>query len=273
MRFFIVGTGRCGSTLMQRIFNSRTDTFVFNETHWIPNLIQGSTGHQIAYRRGLEIIQNTHHVNGKPVTDLNGLEDLPELPPERMMRVQELADLIGRTFAEFAGKIYWADKTPDYGAYMNLLQQLWPESRFVHVVRNGIDVTQSMSRHPGYIHLASARVLNWVPLSLGYRPAEDSGRPTPGDFVFLWRERLKIICREAENLAPGTYLEMRFEDLLANPSETIEEVAAFLRLQPHAEWLDSVRQLVDTKRFENRTRPYRRYFHQAERSLLEEFGY
>ena len=38
MNFCIVGTGRCGTTLMAKLFNSHEQIFIFNETHFIPKL-------------------------------------------------------------------------------------------------------------------------------------------------------------------------------------------------------------------------------------------
>lgn len=62
-------------------------------------------------------------------------------------------------FAADAGKKYWADKTPDYGPHLEMLQGLWPECRFVHLIRNGAEVVRSMASHPGYRWLAARRML------------------------------------------------------------------------------------------------------------------
>src|SRR5216684_2083301 len=51
----------------------------------------------------------------------------------------------------------WTE-TPEYARWIEVLHRLWPEARFVHLIRDGRDVAMSMRE--------------WVKL-----------RPKPGDFV------------------------------------------------------------------------------------------
>ena len=200
MRFFIVGTGRCGSTVIRNILNSRSDTFVFNETHWIPHLVQFSKQNMISVSKGLDIIRNTNHVTGKAVTDLSKINTLLQPLRDQTLHVRDLTDAIGRSLAHISGKEIWADKTPDYGPYMSLLQYLWPDCKFIHMIRNGVDVAQSMSKHPGYIRLAAENVTNWVPVSYSYQPTEELGGAFHRRGVW-WSRRLRP--REGFRLLPG----------------------------------------------------------------------
>src|SRR5207249_7446416 len=59
----------------------------------------------------------------------------------------DLADEVRRLFAMYArlsGKPLYGDKTPRYVLYLTQLAKLFPEARFVHIIRDGRDVTMSL---------------------------------------------------------------------------------------------------------------------------------
>lgn len=129
------------------------------------------------------------------------------------------------------------DKTPDYGYYMVLLQRLWPEARFIHVVRNGVDTARSMARHRGSQLMVSAGYDNWCALSYDHLYRRYRRRRLPlAAYVASWRRRLDRIREEAAAL-PGAYREVRYEDLVDDPAATLGDVAEFLGLGDEASWI------------------------------------
>lgn len=273
MRFCIVGTGRCGSTLIRRIFDTLPDVFVFNETHWIPNLVERSENGVIDAETGLDIIRNTNHVTGLSVSDLTEISDYLQDLESGNLTVRQLCDFVGSAFAQKNGKSVWADKTPDYGEYMPLIQSLWPQCKFIHVIRNGVDAAASMSGHPGYQVLAQSGVSNWVSLSLGYQPNGNTTTPRREDYVRLWVDRLLATRVAAEKLTKNTYLEVRYENLLTNPEQAIREMCIFLGLRHEPAWLDSAHRMVDPNRLSRGKSDFDNCFDAAGRELMSELGY
>jgi len=275
VRFCVVGTGRCGTTLLWEMLDHHPDLFVFRESHWIPKMYEFfGTGFGDAAEL-VDIVLRTTHVTGDLVYQgnpriLQGLFSQGE-----RVDVAGFCDRIGTMFAEDSGKKYWADKTPDYGPYLGILQALWPDCRFIHLIRDGIRVVDSMARHPGFRWMAKAREAWWVAPSFnGYhRSIEATERPL-GEFATLWCRRLQRIRNEVTRLRPGTYLEVRFEDLVEKPKRTLLNVCRFVDLRAPDEWLSDATALIDRKRVD-RKRPDQiiTYFEDEERRLLEELGY
>ena len=63
-------------------------------------------------------------------------------------------EAIGAVFAAYAaerGKARWGDKTPLYMQYLPLLERLFPDARFVHLIRDGRDAALSFLSVPAGI--------------------------------------------------------------------------------------------------------------------------
>jgi hypothetical protein len=110
-----------------------------------------------------------------------------------------------RLYAERFGKDRFGDKTPAYGNAMDRIASLLPEARFVHIIRDGRDVTLSVRR-------------------LWFRPG-DSVEACAAD----WSARLAR-ARALGSQVPH-YLEIRYERLVTFPEETLESICRFLELR------------------------------------------
>src|SRR5262249_52482069 len=145
--------------------------------------------------------------------------------------------------ATATGRSVVGDKTPDYCAYMIVLRSLWPDAKFIHVIRDGRDVALSMSKHEGYQLMASLMIPNWVPLAfdkrygLGDRLNRD---PSLEDYIALWDLRLRRILDDAKRLVPSSYFEIRYEDILNNSRASVARLAEFLNVSCPQKWLDQI---------------------------------
>jgi len=275
MRFCVVGTGRCGSTLAQRMLNAHPEMFVYPETHWIPKMYEwfgGAAGPTDCF---VDIIQRTRHANGEPTTPIDEGRLRASCGGRAELTVREFCDGLGQMLAAEAGKRHWADKTPDYAYFMSSLQSIWPDCRFIHVVRNGADVVASMSRHVGYRALAASGELFWCPVSFDFepQPAERSDLPLER-FVRLWHLRLARLRDEATRLARGTFVNIRYEDLVRDPAGTLCAISAFVDLEAPQPWIDAASALVRPARTNAaRTAEVLRHFDASDLRLLEATGY
>lgn len=201
-----VGCGRSGTTLVRAIFDSHSQLAVAHHAQFIVEM-----GRR---RRRYETVHGL--VTERFLTDLFASHRFPLLQvPEATVReafirpVPSYAGAVRRVlglYAEHQGKPRYADKTPGHVLRIGLLGELFPEARFVHVIRDGRS--------------------SW----LGYRE-RGFGPQTLADAAFNWKGRVLRGRRAGKALGEGRYREVRYEDLVERPEETLRPLCAFLDLE------------------------------------------
>lgn len=104
--------------------------------------------------------------------------------------------------AQQMGKRRIGSKYPVFGTYLGLVNLHFPNCRVVHVIRDGRDCALSHKQ------------MSW-------------GHQNTYAAAVHWRDYL-CKARDAANAMPGRYLEIRYEDLLAEPKATISVLEEFL---------------------------------------------
>jgi hypothetical protein len=107
-------------------------------------------------------------------------------------------------YAKKCGKNIWGDKTPSYTPNMHLLYQYFPNSKFIHIIRDGRDVA------------ISNRQQVWGQSSLSL-------------IIEDWKQVVSC-TRKVGAVLGDKYLELRFEDLITTPKDTLTRVLDFLNL-------------------------------------------
>ncbi len=113
-------------------------------------------------------------------------------------------------FAAYAaahGKARYGDKTPGYVTGIGLLAEAFPESRFVHIIRDGRDV------------------------ALGYLDRDEWGPSTLPDAAFYWASRVERGRAAGRALGASRYTESRYEDLVDDPEAVTRRLCGFLDLE------------------------------------------
>jgi Sulfotransferase family len=95
----------------------------------------------------------------------------------------------------------WGDKSPSYISHLPLLAREFPEAKFVHIVRDVRDCSLSAHRAWGKSLLRAAQ---------------------------RWQDDVSKCRADGSNLAAGRYVELRYEDLLADPRGTLGSICAFI---------------------------------------------
>jgi hypothetical protein len=128
-------------------------------------------------------------------------------------RYPDAVRLLYQTYAAAHDKPRYGDKSPGYVTRMQLLVRLFPEARFVHLVRDVRSVALSLVEMP-----------------------EEWGTRTVPEGAARWRHRVGRGHAEGTALGPDRYLEVRYEDLVADSGRELRRVLAFLVLP----WDDAV---------------------------------
>jgi hypothetical protein len=255
INFFIVGTGRCGTTLVRNILNLNSDIYIPTESHWIPILYEMYGMAKYSYDFYMDVVNRTYYANNTlTINRMLEKADVSKTEFENLLRTKFEKNAV--SIVEFNNYIYqligeknksslYGDKTPDYGAYMSLLQYMWPNSKFIHIIRDGRDVSLSMSYHVGFKRMISLGVTNWVPVAFNsyYKIAEDKKEPLI-KYIRLWQRRIERILDEAGRLAPASYLFIHYEDLISKPEEEIWKIADFLKIAVTKKWINDANGII-----------------------------
>ena len=203
--FFIVGNDRSGTTMLRLILDRGPDAAIPPESMF-------PTDFADVFERG----------GPRTAADAAALmQEVWRHPKVRLWRLpgpppQVPAGLDGRAAYRFAmeapfrayaraqGKPRWGDKTPHYVHHIDPLLAVWPQARFVVLVRDGRDVALSLRRMPFGPNNAWAAAQWWA---RGIRAGE-----------------------QARGRHPERVLVVRYEDLASSPREHVPRVCEFLGL-------------------------------------------
>jgi hypothetical protein len=214
---------------------------------------------KVSWRSLLAVAEKTTWVGGECLLEVNSrkskIENYEEFLDELKSRLSRSARVDIRQFSNilaetlFGEGVSWGDKTPDYGYYMGLLHQLWPECKFIHLIRRPLATAHSMFPHPGFRLMVSSGHDNWCPLSFdkAYQNLA-MAEPDISQFIWYWSRRVARIRDEATRIPRAQYLEVSFEHLVAGPSEVLTQLADYVGVDPIESWLEGFSQNVDPRK-------------------------
>jgi hypothetical protein len=182
-----------------------------------------------------------------------------------------ISDFFGPDLWEAVSKdcqVWWGWKDPRTSITFPIWQRVFPQARFLHILRNGIDVAVSIHRRS----LKQSRKiwkriypLDYSPLTLDF-----------GYCFSLWEQHINFIQENKGVIPSHQYLEVRYEDLLKNPQENLRKIAQYLKFPIEEKSLTKVCQQVNRSRLVNTeyTRSYREEIPElAAHPLMQQLGY
>lgn len=135
-------------------------------------------------------------------------EHVPSCFPEAVSLVYEFYGRgLGRTFAR------WGDKNNFYTGHIALLDTMFPQARFVHIVRDGRNVACSYRR------------LNNRDMDSPYAPRLPYA---VADIAQEWLKNLEKVRAAFSAMSRTRVYELRLEDLVEEPEKQLERLCAFL---------------------------------------------
>ncbi len=292
---FIVGTGRCGSTLISRMVAEHPRVLMIQEflaglerRHAFgPAPIDGEAFAQlVSYSNRLAALPAAR---SREIPE-GLLSEIPErfretgLPTIMGIALPALSDdplalydaIIGevstwprrplalhyRSLFEWLrdrlDRDVWIERSGISIEYLRELRETFPDARFLHIHRDGPGAALSMQRHPWFQLLVSFHFdpptreeLQQTELAGGTPSPDDpiskrlfEQQPSLARFGEYWSYMIEMGMREVPLLDRSQYLDVRYEDLLADPKAVLTRLAGFFDFPADADWLERAAKLT-----------------------------
>lgn len=322
---FVVGTGRCGSTMLSRMLHQHPEilslseffSFVCDAGGRIPALfpegpISGrafwelitaitpqltttlrhdASMAEIIYPFGRETARYTRQT-GVPAISLTTLSQLSDDPDALLESLSEsvcsrpAANIAEHYLALFDqlrerfSKRMWVERSGAAFVFIKEVATLFPDARYIHIVRDGRDTACSISNHVGFRIFGVGSMLTRM---LGVQPFYEADRsnldrvPKPlraflpenfdgqafRDYRIpvdacgeLWSQEIVNGIDVLRELDEDRLLTLRYEDFLVDPEPPLVALASFLGSEyRNDEWIEACSAMVHRPKSDWRTLP------------------
>jgi hypothetical protein len=205
---FVLGCGRSGTTLLYHMLLSSGNFAIYRTESNVINLLEPRFG-------DLSVARNKRRLlNAWYDSRLYTLSELEKGPlEERVMAECENGGDFLRIVMEEMGRKQgverWADNTPEHLLHLHRIKETIPDALIIHIIRDGRDVALSTAKQ-GYIHR-----LPW------------DKSPSVMVAGLYWEWMVNKGRKDGRDIGKD-YMEVRFEELVARPRETLAVLGSFI---------------------------------------------
>lgn len=216
--FFIISSGRSGTTLMRSMLVAGGEVAIPAETLII---------HSLAIKYPLLFHMGWADLTRVVISDFEGSHNFPLWEcnlapayanaakiPAKERSLARIIDEVFRTYAsqKFPEATIWGDQSPIHTFHLPYIHKIFPNAKFMHLLRDGRDVISSMVKRHGDGYLSEA--------------------------IYRWKTSIKRTNTFKKRLDSSQYLEVRYEDLVQFPEKSLAVVSEFLGIDYKSEMLD-----------------------------------
>ncbi|MFT5585565.1 MAG: hypothetical protein ACI9VR_003157 [Cognaticolwellia sp.] len=206
---FVVGAPRSGTKLLRTLLNEHSQIGIPDyETEFLPRLLSIQDRFDTESAEGFNAFYGwaTRFMYFKYMA-----EEGRQLSPEQWLMASPDRSIAGlfEGLCRADGGIpmgqsgVWGDKSPNYRNDLPALRALYPNARFVHIIRDVRDVTLSSQ------------------VAWGKDPVRNAQR---------WMDELNACRAWGASFGPQDYLELRYEDLVHKPKLWLSAICRFIGL-------------------------------------------
>ena len=204
---FVLGVSRSGTTMLRVILDRSPGIAIPDETFFVP---------QLAHRhRGVvdpdELLEDVRRLPRLAAWEVP-LEDIAaRLRPG--LTTGEALDAVFQAYAAKHGKPRWGDKTPMYMRHLWLIDRLFPDAQYVHLIRDGRDAA-----------------LAFLDMPEGVVTRTWAHPRSPAGFACEWRTEVQRARELGRRVGAPRYHEVRYEDLVSDTEGAVRSICSFADL-------------------------------------------
>ena len=210
--FFIVGIGRSGTSLIRLMFHSHPRIAIPYESHFLTTYYDNLKQYDDLNEDG-NIYRLIGDMLNEPLLKMwdhsFDLERVLGNVQDRSLRGAIHA--IYNDYVKGKGKARWGDKS-DYLDRMHIINEIFPDAQFIHIIRDGRDVANSVIKLP------------WGPNDI-ISAAE------------WWNQYLWLARRVGAVLGQERYIEVHYEKLVNDTENELKRLCVFLGEEYSSEML------------------------------------
>jgi hypothetical protein len=200
----ILGVRRSGTTLLRVMLDRHSQLAVPDETYFVP---------QLADRHLRRVDADEFLEDVQRVVEWDLPLDVIRARLRDGMPIGEAIGTVYAVYAEVQGKPRWGDKTPMYMQNLRLLERLFPDALYVHLIRDGRDAALSFLAMPRGLVTET-----WM------HPR------TIADFACQWRTEVAAARRLGRRVGAARYVEVRYEELVGDVEAALRRICGFAGL-------------------------------------------
>ena len=224
--FFILGNPRSGTSLFRLMLNSHPNIIVPPESGFLQWWYEKYKDWTIINSQNREDINKCIDdiLSSKKIEDWNLnkekiVSDILEVKPENYSELSSLIYLNYKNNLDY-DKLKIGDKNNYYIHHLKTINRIYPEAKYIHLIRDGRDVACS------YIKIKSLKIDSI------YKPNLNSNIR---DIATEWNENINKI----DSFLQGrNHIKIRYEDLLEDPELELNKVCKFIGVTYHKQMLD-----------------------------------
>lgn len=205
---FIVGAQRSGTTLLRLMLNAHSQIAIPEEgTFWMP-LLRRYKNNKFQKFNSIKRERYKKYLLSNCQFKLWGMDSaecVSIFTDSEMINLPTLMESFYKLYARKQGKDIWGDKTPSFFRMTPVLAQLFPQAKFINVIRDGRDL-----------------FLSWKKMN----PAKSNIAVV----AYEWRYKLLKSNEDLKRFVPGRFIEVKYEDLASCPEEELRKISQFLKI-------------------------------------------
>jgi hypothetical protein len=238
---FVLGTGRCGSTLVEEVLCRHESVgFVSNLEDRFKLPLTAGRWNGPLYRRLPAAVTQKSRVRYAPSEGYRVLarEVSPLLAsPPRDLLAADVTPWLDVRFRSFFTERARAQRTATFlhkftgWPRAGFIREVFPSARFIHVVRDGRAVANSWLQMPWWLGFEGPDHWQWGPLPAALGAEwEASGRSFVVLAGLLWKMLIDAFDSARTGIPGVDWLEVRYEDVAANPRPAFARMLEFCGL-------------------------------------------
>jgi hypothetical protein len=253
---FIIGTGRCGSTMVQEALARHRDVgFISNfDSRWPGLNLKGrwnNSLYRLTPRRYIQRDRRRLLRGGDPEENHFGPSEAYRIindkvspivgAPYRDLTADDVTPWLEHRFRAFFQERMDVQKKPVFmhkftgWPRASFIHRIFPEAQFLHVIRDGRAVASSLLERKWWRGYKGPPEWGFGPLTSEFAEQwESSGR----SFVVLagleWRLLMDAAGAAKKSIPSNLWMDIRYEDFVSDPRERLKAILEFIGL----EWTD-----------------------------------